>query len=306
MNQTCKKRLTRFVTDLGVEPDAARKTLLSLSDLANAFRVFNGAAKDAAPLLSQLIRILRQAMPQIIPLSHALDFLELDLAQGLASDKKDAMRVIEHRMDQAERTCDALAEQGIRHIAGSETIYVHAAGEGLFRLLAKASCHLSFRVCVADHNPDQVSRVRAALKGTDVCIDIAGPDQSSGGLGSADKLFFGPVPVTGDRKCVAPAGTSDLIRCCRQRHIPVYLFADTLHYTRTNALDLPVFRGEGGAGWPRAQEVLGLDQVDHWITELGEVSRNGRVLTAPLPSCPEKAQDRLALPGNLGMPIPVC
>lgn len=290
MKKTCDKQLARFLRDLRAETDTSKTTILSLSALKTSLGSLNDPETAFEPQLRDMIRQVRQSRPELPPLHHLLDFFELDMAADLNAQaggtvrKERAAWYLEQRICQAERTRDALADQVGNHVAGGDRLLVCQPGDALTAALAAAGTRdgKRIRVMLPDLHPERTRRMASEFSRAGLALEPVPPADLDRCLAAARKLFLGPAVVAGDGRLVADARTADLVRRCRQKGIPVFLFTDTLHYAPDRALSQRMFAA-GSGGDDReiaaaARDLVSLAQVDHIVTELGEVSTTGTLL----------------------------
>ena len=294
MKQNCKKRLARFLKDLEAEHDTFDITILTLTALVNSLdKTPDCPSKEFKRVCRDLILMIRQARPDAVPLNHLLEYLELDLSgilnpeTGALTLKERVIAMLNQRICQVERHRDALTEKGLAYVGDGDCILVHGADGSLISTLVRAGRErqLDFRVVIADFDPGKTCRLASALREAGVAFEQVCPGEINGCTDRVTKLFLGAMSVTRDKKILAPSGTGELVRRCRQAGIPLYFFADTLHYTFGRAGDQPIFTSSAGGDdaelGASARDLVPLSLVEHLVTEIGEVTKDGLLLSEP-------------------------
>lgn len=235
--------------------------------------------------------MIRQARPDAVPLNHLLEYIELDLsglltpAMNSSALRERILGMLNQRICQVERHRDELTQKGLAYVGQGDCILVHGADDSLISTLVRSRTEqqTDFQVVLADFRVSP--RLGSVLGKAGVAYNLVRPGKINNCLDGITKIFFGAMSVTRDKKILAPSGTGELVQCCRQAGLPLYFFADSLHYAFGRAGEQTAFKkgavpNDADLDTP-ARDLVCLSLMDHVITEIGEVTKTGLLMPAP-------------------------
>lgn len=298
MNKKSKNSMYKLIRDLSDIQGIARMTLLCLNAFIESIRQLKCTKEEFDSLYKELAQTLRKSQPNIIPLIHLLEFFELDLERDLKPEmemdevKNLTIQSLEQRIAQFKRNTARVTENGLANVQNRDVIAVHSASTVVINILiqAKEKLNRQFKVIILDHFSERTRQAVQALRESNIEHIIIPAHNLSHHIEDITKMFVGAMTVTKDRKIVAPVGTAGTVSLCRLNDIKVYLYANTLHYSHRNSMDQNIFQVQQEAHigitdfslTTHSHDLVSLRFIDHIITEIGEVSEEGKLIAPPV------------------------
>ena len=299
MNQKSKQTMYKLLRDLSDVQGVARMTILSLNAFIESIKQLKCTREEFDALYTELSEALKTSQPNIAPLKHLLDYFEMEMQDRLRPDmdieevRLVTIRTLKERIFQFERNATQVTENGLAYIQNRDVIVVHSPSTVITNILIQAKERLGreFEVIVLDHNSERTRQTVHALRAVGIKHMITPAHNLSHHIDKANKMFVGAMTITADHKIVAPVGTAGAVSLCRLNGIGVHLFANTLHYSYRPSMDQNIFQEQeetriGAVDvslTTHSHDLVSLDFIDHIVTEIGEVSSEGNLVSAPIP-----------------------
>jgi translation initiation factor 2B subunit (eIF-2B alpha/beta/delta family) len=218
---------------------AARMTVLGLNALVRAFETVTATPAEMIRLFDQVLAAVRDTRPKLIALIDLVGEVREELRPYLDGDDPEALRTevvrrLRAKVELYEEHAAAVVRHGLEHVADGDRILVHSAGSVVTNILVEAARdrRRSFEVLVLEHDPVRTPRLARCLEAEGVPHRVLPMYDLCHVQHEIDKLFLGALTVTPDRKAIAPVGTASVVSICHVAGFRVYLFANSLHYSR--------------------------------------------------------------------------
>jgi translation initiation factor 2B subunit (eIF-2B alpha/beta/delta family) len=198
------------------------------------------AVRDTRPKLIALIDLVGDVREELRPYAGGEDAEEL---------RTHVVRLLKAKVALYEAHAAAVVQHGLDHVADGDCILVHSAGSVVTTILTEAARTRgrTFEVLVLEHDPVRTPRLARCLEKEGIPHRILPMYDLCHVQHEIDKLFLGALTVTPDQKAIAPVGTASVVSICHVAGIRVYLFANTLHYSRGVAASQQIHRSSTGA-----------------------------------------------------------
>ena len=298
MNNRSQQTMHKLLRELSDVQGIARMTTLSLNAFIESIRQLKCRREEFDALYTELSDTVKKSQPNIIPLMHLLEFFEADMARQLKPEmdidkvRQTAIQSLEEKIEQFKRYASTVTENGLAYIQNRDVILVHSASTVVTQILIQAKERLDrqFKVIILDHHAERTRQTVEALRQSGIDHMVIPDHNLSHHLDEATKMFVGAMTITADRKIVAPVGTAGTVSLCRLNRIPVHLFANTLHFSHRTSAEQNIFQVQEEAHigtmdfsvLTHSHDMVSLDFINHIITEIGEVSPDGKLVSAPV------------------------
>lgn len=299
MNQKNKETMYKLLRDLSDVQGMARMTVVSLNAFIESIRQLKCTREEMDSLYTELSEALKRSQPNIAPLRHLLSYFEMEMAKRVKPDmdveevRSITIACLRERIHQFQRNAAQVTENGLAYIEDNDVIVVHSPSTVVTNILIQAKEILGrrFKVIILDHNAERTRQVVLALRESGIDHMVTPAHNLSHHIEGATKMFVGAMTLTQDHKIVAPIGTAGAVSLCRLNGIKVHLFANTLHYSFRSSVDQDIFREQAEAHMgtmdvsmtTHSHDLVSLGFIDHIVTEIGEVSSDGKLMSAPTP-----------------------
>lgn len=265
----------------------SQTTLVALKSYGNAVRRLKCADAEFEPLLMELNEVIRDTEPTVVPLVHLIEEFETEMqphfGKGLVEAKARAAEILEAKLKRFEAETQRLTEQCMAQIAPNDTIIVHSPTGYIRNAFVRAHTELnrSFKVLILKQDFLRTRNLVNALDEHQVDYLLLPEHNLSHCLEEAGKLFISSVTITSDGKAVTGLGTANVVSICHAYHVPVYLFAESIKFSRKPLTDQNIFKEEcckienehEFRMTAYSHDFVDLHMVDHLITEDGETTR---------------------------------
>ena len=315
MNKTKHTTMYKLIREMSDAQGTAGMTMICLKAFIESIRQLKCKRNEFDDLYKELAQAARESQPNIIPLIHLLEYFELDMEREIKPEmdletvKKITIKSLEARLSQFERHTGRVTENGLAYVGNRDVIIVHSPSAVVNDILVQARRKLNktFKVIVLDLSSQRTRQSVQALREAGIEHIVTPAHNLSHQIEEADKMFVGAMTITKDRKIVAPVGTAGTVSLCRLHGVKVHLFANTLNYSHRSSLEQQIFQVEeetqiGTTDFSlttHSHDLVSLNFIDHIITEIGEVSGEGRLIVPPMTASPTR--DEVTAPENEGI-----
>ena len=288
----------KLLRELGNVKGIAAMVILCLGAFIEAIRQLKCSREEFDSLYMELSEIVKNSQPGIIPLTHLLEYFELDMQQRLKPEmtmetvRKISIQSLEDKISRFKRNAAQVKKNGLAYVRNRDVIVVHSASTVVTNILvhAKEKLDRQFKVIVLDLCTERTQQTVQALRRVGIEHTIIPAHNLSHHIEGATKMFVGAMTITSNRKIVAPVGTAGTVSLCRLNGIKVHLFANTLHYSHQNSARQNIFQVQEEANIgttefslnTHSHDLVCLSFIDHIVTEIGEVSEEGLLIAAPV------------------------
>ena len=299
MNQKNKETMYKLLRDLSDVQGIARMTIVSLNAFIESIRQLKCTREEMDSLYTELSEALKKSQPNIAPLKHLLDYFEMEMENRVRPEmdvedvRQETITCLRERIHQFKRNAAQVTENGLAYIQNRDVVIVHSPSTVITNILIQAKEKLGrqFKVIILDHNAERTRQTVQALRKSDIEHMVTPAHNLSHHIEGATKMFVGAMTITSDHKIVAPIGTAGAVSLCRLNGINIHLFANTLHYSHRPSVDQNIFQEQEEAHigtmdfsmTTHSHDLVSLEFIDHIVTEIGEVTSDGRLLSAPVP-----------------------
>ncbi len=288
----------KLIRDLSEVQGTARITEMCLKAFIESIRLLKCKRDQMVALYRDLARAIRSSQPAIIPLIRLLEYFESDMEREIKPEmdvdevKKVSIRSLEERISQFRRNTTRVTENGLAYVKNRDVIIVHSPSTVVNNILVQARKELKreFKVIVLDLLTERTRQTVQALQDAGVEYIVTPAHNLSHHVDNANKMFLGAMTITKDRKIVAPVGMAGSVSMCRHHGVEVHLFANTLNWSTRTSAEQNIFQAEEAAQigstdfsmTTHSHSLVSLDLIDHIVTEIGEVSAEGKLVIPPV------------------------
>ncbi|MBW2602727.1 MAG: hypothetical protein JRE28_00220 [Deltaproteobacteria bacterium] len=262
----------------------ARMTMGAVMD---ALVAFNGSPEDIRNQIIAFIDAIRCSEPRTVPLINMMLNCENDLKSLNISETtdvqevKDAIRrVFSAQIDHLEDNISRVVDFGVECVDDGDFIIVYTVSAPVLRILPEAVKRgKDFSVLILDQDVRKTGQVLKKMDETGVSYVMAPEYGLSHFLEQTNKLFLGATAITADSKVVTAAGTANIASIAHLHHLPVYLFANSLKFSKRIGGEQNIHRktkagSRNGLACDvisHSHDIVDLKVVDHLITEHGKI-----------------------------------
>lgn len=280
----------KLLRSIGDVQGIARTTILALESFIESIHELKCSREEVLDLYSELAMAIKNSQPKIIPLIHLIERFEKEMDQTFKSEKDidlDEIRVIAEKslnkqIDLFKQNAKRVTENGLNYVQNNDVIIVHSPSSVITNILiqAKERLNLKFSVIILEQNAERTRQFVQALRKVDIEHFVTHAYDLSHHIEQANKMFFGALTITSDKKIVAPSGTAGTVSLCHINNVKVHLFANTLHYSHGKATDQLIFQQEENhycnvCQFPvrsHSHDLVNLKLIDHIVNENGEAT----------------------------------
>ncbi len=286
MNTKDRDNLYKLFRDQVDVLGATRMTEVALESFKRAIQTLKCTRETVLPLYTELAEAIKNSRPKIVPLIHLLEEFEDEMRftgpnVDLDSIRKEATEILDEKLDALRRIGAQLIEQGANFVQEGDTIIVHSASRAVIGILVRASEAFArnFKAIVLQQDFAKTRQLIQALDRARISYEVVPEYSLSHHLSRATKLFIGAVAVTPDHNVVAAAGSAGIASLCHVAKLPVYLFVNSLKFSRQSAEEQQIHRKEATqrregltyALTTHSHSLVPLQLIDHLVTEQGEI-----------------------------------
>lgn len=288
----------KLLRELSIIKGTAKMTILCLEAFIESIRQLKCSREEFDSLYLELSKIVKKSQPGIIPLTHLLEYFELDMQRRVKPEmtiemvQKISIQSLEDKIGQFKRNAAQVTRNGLAYVRNRDVIVVHSASTVVINILvhAKEKLDRQFKVIILDIYPERTKQTVQSLRRVGIEHTIIPAHNLSLHIEEANKMFVGAMTITSDRKIVAPVGTAGTVSLCRLNGIKVHLFANTLHYSHQDSAGQNIFQVQEEANigttefslTTHSHDLVCLGLINHIVTEIGEVSEEGQLISLPV------------------------
>ena len=276
-----KKAFFRLVLDYIHTMGASKTTLVALEAYIHAIgrlATGNRSIKDSVQELNQLIR---QTEPIMTSLVHFVDDFESQMEQSWEGSpetaKKRAVEILRNSIARFESDTRRVTKNCMDCIAEGDFIIAHSPTGYIRDALVRARTELNraFKVLILKDDFVRTKELVKSLEQNSVYHAVIPEHNLSHFLKQVNKLFVSAVSITSDNKAVAAIGTANVVGLCHWNRIPVYLFAESVKFSRAPLPEHRIHKEEEDRVEADfvfhmttfSHDFVDLAMVDHLVTE---------------------------------------
>jgi len=267
---------------------SSRLTILALNTLIKSIRGLKCQPGDFRSLYMDIAGALKNAEPEITPLTHLLKEFETEMegyfdGNDLKEIKGNAQRLLEKKIKKINADIEKVIIHGGKFIKDGDLIIVHTASSDIIRMLVKAKTvsGKNFKALLLKQDFVKTRMLIDALSEASIPTTIVPEYSLSHYIDDATKLFIGASSITKDKKIVCAPGTSNIAALCHLKQIPIYLFAISLKLSNHAADEQKIHietekRRENHCVYvltAPSHDTLDFDLATRLITEKGDFSQ---------------------------------
>lgn len=285
MNRQDRENLYRLFREHANNLGVNTCTIASLKAFIASVRELRCPRDQVMEHYRELVQLIRHTEPAVMPLIHLVKQFEEEVKAYADADedeiRRQATRILGEKIVLMETKMGKVVEHGLTHVADGDGIIVLSPTTVVTAILVQSKTVLerSFHVIVLQQNVVRTRQLIDALSKAQIDHVVIPEYNLCHYLHSANKQFIGAVTVTSDRRLIAPPGTSNAAHLAHSRDIQIYLFANTLNYSRQPAERQRIYqadedRDDCGIRYQmtvHSHDIVDLDLIDHIINEDGEM-----------------------------------
>jgi translation initiation factor eIF-2B subunit alpha len=286
MNTTVNQTLYPLIRDYMKAMGTSGTTLVALKSYKDAVRRLKCMQGQFKPLLMELNAVIRDSEPTVVPLVHLIEEFEAEMQphfdKELGQAKAKAAEILDAKLKRFDADTRKLTEQCMSLTASDDTIIVHSPTGYIRNAFVRAHDELnrSFKILILKQDFLRTKELVNALDEHHMDYPLIPEQNLSHCLAEFDKLFIGAVAITSDGKAVTGLGTANVVSICHAYHVPVYLFAESIKFSRKPLTDHNIYKEESYKienehefrMTAYSHDFFDLHMVDHLITENGETT----------------------------------
>lgn len=282
-----KENLYKLLRHHGDVLGMVRTTMIALRAFADSVRALKCEKTDLGSLYAEFTDVVKNSEPKIVPLLHLIEEFEIEMRRvsklDFDSRREEAIRILEEKIDRYESSIERVVNNAVDYIQDNDVIVVHMASYIVTNVLVRARTKRDrkFQVVILQQHPVRAKQLINAL--SDAGIDhVVVPAYNLGHyFETSNKFMIAAGTITKDSKVLLPVGAASIVSSCHLNNIGVYLFADTLHFSRMTAAELGVHTQMEDVQHAdceycltsHSHDLVELDLFDHMITDYGEMDR---------------------------------
>lgn len=263
---------------------SVQTTITAMECLSRSLNLLKCKRNHIRRQITELSGAIMHTEPRVIPLIHLMERFESEIRQHYGKDitdiKEAAVRILADQIACIEEHREEVVQNGLVCVKDNDVIFLHSVSSTVLRILLQAKTSgRRFRVIVLKQDIRKTRQLIVPLIHAGIPFHTV-PEYSLGHfMEEATRFFLGAMSVTRDNQVVAAAGTGSIVSMCHLHHVPVYLFIDSLKFSRQDAanqqIHLKTFTHHHSDGHriemsTQSHDLFDLKLVDHLITETGE------------------------------------
>lgn len=254
---------------------STRAAMLALQALISSVRELRCPQDRIKREITELVDVIRNTQPKIIPLIHLLIEFEDEMAGQMTGDletvKTRAIATLQKGHDKLKDKIDKIMRLGLDCIEDDDVLVLHTASPDVTEMIAMAKTEAGRKIKVVVLKQDIVKTrtLLAILEKARVDLEIVPEFSLSHYIGRSNKMFTGALSITPDNRAVSAAGTANIASLCHFHKIPVYMFANTLKFAHGGSEEQQIH--EKKVPYKENDKTFTLTTYSHDMVDLGLV-----------------------------------
>ncbi len=269
-----KQLLCSLIRDHEDTMGSSRVSMMAINAFIESIKQVQCQANEIRDLFAELSLAIRDTEPKVIPLIHLIEEFEQELdadeSQTVDDIKAKAIRILKQKHHKIETKIGHVVEHGLTCINEGDVIIVHTISYDVTNMLklARQVLHKNFKVIVLKQDLAKTRRLVKSLSEADIDMEII-PEYSL--------VHYIGQGITTDMKVVSAVGSANVVSLCHLNQLPIYLFANTLKYSRNPSSKQQIHRKvesktHGDLSFQlvtHSHDTVNLKHVDYLVTETG-------------------------------------
>ncbi len=266
---------------------ASQTTRMTMDALTDALASFTGSPKDIRNQILDFVDAIQQSEPRIVPLinmmsncKNNINSLNISETASIGEVKKTIQRIFKAQTDHMEDNIKRVVDFGVECVEDDDFIIVYSVSAPVKRILPEAKRRgKHFKVIILSQDGRKTEQVLKKMDQAGVDYLVVPEYGLSHFLKQANKLFLGAMSITADNQIITAAGAANIISIAHLYRLPVYLFANSLKFSKWRGLEQNIHKKKeavrrNGLAWDmisHSHDIVDLNVVDHLITEDGKI-----------------------------------